>query len=362
MQATMRITPAMFRAPLRLMKLDGLRVELFRYDSGVEGIRVTNDIGKVEILPFQGQQIWDAQFYGRTLTMRSTFSEPVRTKEYLANYGAYFIHCGGSAMGNPAPGDSHALHGELPNARMDRCDIAVASDGCAPAVIVSGTFTHRVAFGPYFRARMRTRITQGTGVMVTSARLTNLSSEHRPLMYLAHVNFRPAEDGAVLETLQTGAQPVSRADAEIVRNNAATTLRAGESEVGISQLLQKGVSVTPELVQTVPIAVNEDGWRVTVQQHRDHQRDIVASRSTHLNHTIRWLRRTADDDAFGLALPSSAEVDGFIAERAKGHVALFGRGRSLSGTVVHGALGTDEDWRRIVPMTALTSEQARRED
>jgi hypothetical protein len=39
------------------------------------------------MLPFQGQQIWDAWFDERRLTMRSMFPEPKPTREYLDTYG-----------------------------------------------------------------------------------------------------------------------------------------------------------------------------------------------------------------------------------------------------------------------------------
>src|SRR5262245_40923315 len=75
----------------------------FRYASGVAGLAITNADGHIDLLPFHGQQIWDAEFFGRRLTMGSMFDGPLATQDYLANYGAFFIHCGVTAMGNPAP-------------------------------------------------------------------------------------------------------------------------------------------------------------------------------------------------------------------------------------------------------------------
>ena len=72
----------------------GLVATAFRYRSGVAGLRISNAKGELIMLPFQGQQIWDATFLGRSLTMRSMFDEPVATRDYLSNYGAFFIHCG----------------------------------------------------------------------------------------------------------------------------------------------------------------------------------------------------------------------------------------------------------------------------
>ena len=80
-----------------------LSVSLFRYGTGVAGVRISNARGEIVVLPFQGQQIWDARFDGRTLTMKSLFTEPQATRDFVATYGAFLLHCGITAMGNPGP-------------------------------------------------------------------------------------------------------------------------------------------------------------------------------------------------------------------------------------------------------------------
>ena len=93
-----------------------LSATAFRYASGVEAVRLRNGAGSLVMLPFQGQQIWSAEFGGRKLTMKSMFEEPNATQNYLENYGGFLLHCGATAMGVPAAGDTHPVHGELPNA------------------------------------------------------------------------------------------------------------------------------------------------------------------------------------------------------------------------------------------------------
>ena len=47
---------------------------------------------------------------------------------------------------------------------------------------------------------------------------------------------------------------------------------------------------------------------------------MVSHRPAELPRAVRWMTRTADQDAMGLALPSTAEADGYTAEKAKGNV------------------------------------------
>ena len=42
-----------------------LQASLFRYGTGVCGVRVANGVGTVDLLPFQGQAIWRASFHGQ---------------------------------------------------------------------------------------------------------------------------------------------------------------------------------------------------------------------------------------------------------------------------------------------------------
>ena len=70
-------------------------------------MRLSNGEGELIILPFQGQQIWSANFGGRDLTMRSMFDQPRATRNYLETYGGFLLHCGFTAMGVPAEGDTH---------------------------------------------------------------------------------------------------------------------------------------------------------------------------------------------------------------------------------------------------------------
>ena len=53
-----------------LIEHAGMRASGFLYPSGVQAIRLENELGQMTVLPFQGQQIWHLEFFGRTLTMQ----------------------------------------------------------------------------------------------------------------------------------------------------------------------------------------------------------------------------------------------------------------------------------------------------
>ncbi|MGI9393495.1 MAG: hypothetical protein ACR2OY_02510 [Boseongicola sp.] len=43
---------------------------------------------------------------------------------------------------------------------------------------------------------------------------------------------------------------------------------------------------------------------------------------------MRWVCRTPDQDGFGVAFPSTSEVEGYAVERAKGQIVTLGGGET----------------------------------
>ena len=125
-------------------------VSAFRFDSGVEALRIKNSRGEIVVLPYQGMQVWRATFDDRELTMRSMFDQPKNTRVYLETYGAFLIHCGITGLGAPAPEDSHPLHGELPNAPMDSAWLEI--DDESGHVTIAGQYQYTVAFTTNYNA------------------------------------------------------------------------------------------------------------------------------------------------------------------------------------------------------------------
>lgn len=309
------------------LRSPSFRVEGHRNDHGVEMLCISNSVGHVVVLPFTGQQVWDAHFYGRRLTMESVFETPVRTMDYMANNGAYLIHCGGSAMGNPSPEDSHPLHGELPNMDMTCASIQWRAevDGGTETLTVFSEGVHRRAFGSWFSIELQLTLSAGSGLMESRVKLTNLSKVPQPMMYLAHLNFLPAIGGSVEEELCSGQEITTRGGA-LAHASAP------------SHFLEEGLEVSPEVVQVVPLRpCNTTGWRTSAQVHTDGSRDVVQHRDP-LTHTIRWMRRAGDDAAFAFAMPATAEPDGYSQECRKGNVVMYPSGEGITARFRHGAL------------------------
>ena len=125
-----------------LVECGELSASAFRFESGVCEIRLGNGLGQLVMLPFQGQQIWSAEFGGRNLTMLSMFCEPRATWEYLETCGGFLLHCGATAMGVSSGKDTHPLHGELPNAPYRKAHVVIGRDGRGSYIGLGGEYQH----------------------------------------------------------------------------------------------------------------------------------------------------------------------------------------------------------------------------
>jgi hypothetical protein len=56
---------------------------------------------------------------------------------------------------------------------------------------------------------------------------------------------------------------------------------------------------------------------------------------------VRWICRTPDQDALGLILPSTAEPEGYSAEKAKGNIKTLAAGAQWRCDMVIGALSEE---------------------
>ena len=79
-------------------------------------------------------------------------------------------------------------------------------------------------------------------------------------------------------------------------------------------------SLDPEVVFFVDYTADRDGWAHSLQVHPDGTADYIAHRPDQLNHGVRWISRTPDQDTLGIILPATAESEGYTAEKAKGYL------------------------------------------
>lgn len=332
-----------------LAEHNGLTASTFMYPTGVPALRLVNRVGQITVLPFQGQQVWHAEFYGRTLTMKSMFDAPNPTTDYLRTYGGFVVHCGATAMGVPTANDTHPLHGELPNAAYQSARLLVGEDEQGPYLGVTGTFQYTVAFNHNYVAQPLVKLYANSGRLPLSMTVKNLKKSEMELMYLAHVNFRPVDNGRLIYSAPCTPEHVR------VRTSIPAHIRPPEGYREFLQelearperhnLLEPGLAFDPEVVFFIDYQTDETGWAHSMQLHPDGSADFISHRPAELNHAIRWISRTPDQDCLGIILPATAEPEGYSAEKAKGNIKVLPPGGQFHCQMEVGALPPEEAGR-----------------
>lgn len=310
--------------PVTLLQSQGMYAHVFRYSTGIEALTISTPAGEATFLPFKGQQVWNARFLGRRLTMRSMFEEPQPTDDYLASYGAFLIHCGITAIGGPGPGDTHPLHGEMPSARFQSARLIAGTDSEGPYMALAGTCRQARAFSHNYRFQAEAKLRPAAGYLDIIVHVTNLRPVSMDLMYLAHINFLPADGGRLIDTVADDREGI------VVRQDTPAGLHISDehhrllaelaADPSRHRQLAPGDRIDPEIVLLLSCEPDSEGWAHGLQIHPSGTGDFVSYRPGELPVAVRWITRQGDQEALGLILPSTSGVDGYSAEKAKGRV------------------------------------------
>ena len=343
-----------------LVEYGVLSASVFRFDSGVCGLRLCSDVGELVMLPFQGQQVWSATFEGRNLTMRSMCEMPLAGVPFLETFGGFVVHCGATGMGGPGPQDTHPLHGELPNAPYQKATVVVGEDRKGVYIGLGGQYRYTVAFSTNYVAEPLVKLYAGSTLFDLSMAITNLKDSPMELMYLAHVNFKPLDTARLVYSAQCTPEHV-RCRASIPSHikpkpGYAEFLAELSEHPERHHVLSPDLAFDPEGVFFIDYVADEEGWAHTMQILPDAV-DYIAHRPDQLPRGTRWISRTPDQDAIALVEPGTAEPEGYTAEKAKGNVKLLPPKGTFRCEMIVGALSTEEAAQLEKKIVQVVAEQ-----
>jgi len=341
------LTPSQFHdCEETLVRHGELSASTFRFAAGVCGLRLGNARGELVLLPFQGQQIWSARFDDRELTMISMFDEPRPTRDFLATFGGFLLHCGVTTLGGPSPRGIDPLHGELPNAPYQSAHIFVGEDERGSYIGLGGQYWHTIAFSCNYAAKPLVKLYAGSALFHVSMRITNLKNSPMELMYLAHVNFRPVNNGRLAYSALSTPEHV-RVRAEIPSHIEPA---AGYAEF-IAELtqhperhhvLKPDLAFDPEVCFFIDYLADQAGWAYSMQVHPSGVADYIAHRPSQLGKGTRWISRTPDQDAIALVEPGTVEPRVYDELKAAGQIETLPPKGVFSCEIELGALSPAE--------------------
>jgi len=324
---------------------EGMKIYLFRYDTGVRAVKIENEVGHIVTLPFKGQMIWDAVFKNRTLTMKSPFKKPKNVRFFLDTYGCFMMHCGALRAGCPGPKDDHPLHGELPYVDYDNAGIFCGSDEKGDYVGLTGNYEYNRAFGDHYLAQPKIKMYKNSSLINISMHIVNLSNHPMELMYMSHINFRPVENGRIVQTVKWSDMELRTSVPQHVRMSEELKKRFTKikEDPRVTEIIKPEDVYDPEVVFFVHHPkVDNAGFAHYMQIHPDGSADYVGYRPKELDHCSRWIVRTKDHEALGIALPATCDAEGYTAEKKKGNVKILSPGGKFSASIIAGYLNREE--------------------
>ena len=199
-----------------------------------------------------------------------------------------------------------------------------------------------MAFNYNYIATPLVKLYAGSSMFDVSMTINNLRPKEMEYMYLAHINFRPAVDGKLIYSAFCTPEKVR------VRSSIPSHIRPGPGYVEFLEelkihpekhhVLTEDQLFDPEVVFSIDYMADGKGWAHTLQVHPDGSADYVAHRPDQLDKGVRWICRTADQEAIGIVLPATAEPEGYLAEKAKGNLKILASGGVFRCKVIVGAL------------------------
>lgn len=330
----------------RIMESNSFSVDLFQYPSGVEAIKLTNSKGYIVVLPFKGQQIWDAQFNGHDLGMISNVKEPVQSNDYLENFGCFLLHCGASRVGAPTEKHPHPLHGDLPNAVYNSAYIECSRDDKGEYLSIGGTYHYNSFFGNSYIARPEVKLYCDTTTLDVTISIENTSHTTMELMYLCHINFRPQNNATLHYSADYNSNSIrlrkSIPSHITVSDDFKKSLDIITNNVITHHKLDGKISFDPEQVFFIDYKSDKQGWAHSLLELSSGEAYYVAHKPEQLPRANRWVSRTTNHDAIAIAEPATCEVEGFEMEKLKGNIQQLEPGKIFIANMVVGLLNKEQ--------------------
>lgn len=316
-----------------LFSNDEFVVTLFRYPSGVEAIEIVNSRGKVVILPYMGQMIWDLEFDGIDLKMKNMFSQPKPVNCVVDTYGCFAFHSGLIRNGCPGPEDDHGLHGEMPCATMDQAWLEIAGD----SLTITGTVEYVKGFGHHYLAKPSVTLGAGNSFIEIGMDVKNLASAPMPLQYMCHTNYAYLDQAALTQNIPD--------TAFVLRESIPAHVKPTEKWLAYNEEL-KGQGTLKALDQPemydpeiVFFADNLDKYQEQVVFEMTAPTGtafFTKFSTTQFNYATRWLLYNGDQQVGAFVLPATCRPEGFLAAQKAGTLIMLPPGEQKSFRVITG--------------------------
>lgn len=317
-----------------IFRNEEMTASLFRYPSGVEAIELKNSRGRLVVLPYMGQMIWDLEFDDTDLKMKNMFSQPKKVTSVIDTYGCFAFHSGLIRNGCPGPEDDHDLHGEMACAEMDRAWLEIKDEG----ITICGETEYVKGFGHHYLARPTVKMFSQESFIEISMNVKNLSGSEMPLQYMCHTNYAYVENAVLKQNIPDNAFKLRESVPGHVKptENWLEYNRKIISGVETINTLNKPEMYNPEIVFFVD-ELNQYQEKAEFEMISPGGTVFFTQFSTaELNYATRWILHNCDQQVGAFVLPATCRPEGFLAAEKSGTLVKLAAGEEKTFTVITG--------------------------
>lgn len=295
---------------------DHFQVISFKYSSGIEAIKLSNQQGFLVVLPFYGQMIWEAQFKGYNLKMKNMFSEPKMGQSIIDTYGCFAFHSGLIRNGCPSPEDDHPLHGEMPCAKMDKAWLILEEN----RIGIGGEVEYVKGFGEHYLAKPSVMLATDSSLFEINMQVTNLASVAMPLQYMCHMNYCYEPNATFSQNIPDEAIQLRESIPAHVKPTASWLAFNEQIKAGKYRLtrLDDSELYDPEIVFFMDnLSQYQQHLCFKMQSPAGHCY-IAKFSAEQFNYATRWILYNGDQQVGAFVLPATCRPEGYLAAQKNG--------------------------------------------
>ncbi|WP_285766979.1 aldose 1-epimerase family protein [Peribacillus sp. SI8-4] len=320
--------------PTEFYANEEFRVILFRYPSGIEAVEITNSRGRMVVLPYMGQMIWDLEFDGVDLKMKSMFNQPKKADNVIDTYGCFAFHSGLISNGCPGPDDTHDMHGEMPCAEMDSAWLEITDT----SMKICGRTEYIKGFGHHYLATPSVEMFEASGSVQMTMAVKNLSGNEMPLQYMCHTNYAYMEKAVMKQNIPNSAFKL--------RDSIPNHVKPTEKWLNYNRQLRNGEESlwalnNPEMYEPeIVFFADELNLHQEVAEFEISSPDgttfFTSFSTAELNYATRWLLHNANQHVASFVLPATCRPEGFSAAEKAGTLQMLRAGEERTFTITTG--------------------------
>jgi hypothetical protein len=302
------------------------------------------------------------RFGERDCTMKSIFEEPEDTTVFDLTYGAFLIHCGLTAMGNPSGEDDHPMHGELPNGKYREAFLETGEDEAGRWLKVSGVYQYRNGLEFNYTFSPSLRLEENSMLLKMEAGIENLRENPLAFMYMAHINWLPVDGSHLVYSAKKDAAHIEVfcGDFDLPEEQARrlddfTGKLIADPAIGdvVDSATQ---TYYPELCSCITYQSDENGMAHAIKVLPEGAAYYVGFETGYLPNGLRWVARTGDEDAFGFALPTTGNHLGLAYAKRHGLQKLIAPHSKITLRYDFGMLDSEEASKMEMHINSVLSD------